>query len=297
MWRFRRPQNRWEHLLRTREPLIAAAGGRRCLYGLGYFGHVLYRYDLKTGKARSVRVGSVGGHVSRNILADAREHVYVPRLARTDGGYKAWLVEYGANLKELRATPLKHYIHWNPLNCHGIIAFQPLPDGRIAFTTHHGFLYFVEPPAAGDAPAAVREGGWLHPKGSSYTPSLFLDASGRRLMGLTTRRGRHQWVVHDLTTRKGRTLPLKIPPRPGKGLKNGWKLLYGSITRDDAGNCYVVGKEVIGYKPRPRPTTNSANDHNDLGRAEGHELDEFKRTSISRPIVLQILPADRQPLK
>ena len=294
MWRLRLPENKWEHLLRTREPLIAAAGGKRYLYGLGYFGHVVYQYDIKTGKVRSVRVGSIGGHVSRNILADRREHVYVPRLVETDRGYAASLVEYDTNLKELRATPLKHYIRRNPMNCHGIIGFQPLPDGRIAFLPHHGFLYFVEPPADGDGAATIREGGWFHPGGSSYSPSLFLDRSGKRLMGIATRRGWHQWIVYDLKTRKSKAVPLDIPPRQA-GRRYGWKMLYGSATRDDAGNCYVVGKEIIGHKAATRPNQNNADNHNNLGRAEGHEMDEGKRTSISKPIMLQILPADRMP--
>jgi len=294
MWRYRLPENRWEHLLRTREPLIAAAGGKRYLYGMGYFGHKVYRYDLKTRKVLSVRVGSTGGHVSRNIIVDAREHLFVPRLERDGRELVASLVEYDTNLRELRATKLRHYIRRNPVNCHGIIGYQPLPDGRIVFSTHHGFLYVVEP-TKGEAPSQVRELGWFHPRGSSYAPSLFLDAAGENLMGVTARRGRHQWVTYNLKTRRRRAETIDVTE--GKPIEHRKTLLYGSITRDDSGNCYLVGKEIVGFKSIKNPTARDEETPANIGEAEGHELNEGKRRSISEPIVLQVHPGDRRPAK
>lgn len=43
-------------------------------------GHMLYQFDCETGEIRSLRVGAVGGHISRNLLSNDRGHVYVPRL-------------------------------------------------------------------------------------------------------------------------------------------------------------------------------------------------------------------------
>ena len=59
---------KWSSILRTPEGLIAIACNNRYVFALGYFGHVIYQFDTQTGNTRSVKVGTVGGHVSRNIL-------------------------------------------------------------------------------------------------------------------------------------------------------------------------------------------------------------------------------------
>src|SRR4029077_14421392 len=79
LWRLRLSTNRWEHLLSTPEALLAVGGGDRFIYALGYFDHVLYEFDTRTGEIRHVRVGAVDGHISRNVLVDYRGHVFVPR--------------------------------------------------------------------------------------------------------------------------------------------------------------------------------------------------------------------------
>ncbi|KPK81552.1 MAG: hypothetical protein AMJ81_10505, partial [Phycisphaerae bacterium SM23_33] len=82
LWRLRPPEGKWEHLMAAPEGLIAVAGTGRRIYALGYFGCKLYQYDCATGRRRSVDVEAIGGHVSRNILSDRRDHVYVPRVRR-----------------------------------------------------------------------------------------------------------------------------------------------------------------------------------------------------------------------
>ena len=243
MWRYRIRENRWDHLLATDEPLIAAAGAGRYFYALGYFGHVVYQYDRQTGKHRRLKVGSMGGHISRNIIADARGHVYVPRVkAGKDKRPVATLVELDTSLKEVAETPLKHYLTGSPMYAHGIIALQPMPDGSTAFLTHGGYLSLVVP--RGDRPARLRNLGWFHPGGRSYISSLFGDASGRYLMGVAKRRRRnYEWVVYDLETRKSRVLPFEI--RGEKGLWHGMSTVFGSATRDPAGNFYAGGKEPV----------------------------------------------------
>lgn len=261
LWRLRLRDNRWEHLLTVPEALIAVAGTSRHMYTMGYFGHVLYQYDIATGRTRSVRVGAIGGHVSRNILCDQRGHVYVPRIRAVERGRPVTtLVEYDTSLKEIGETPLKYYLRGRPAHSHGIIGHQMLPDGSIAFTTHSGWLSLIQP--AGDGPAKVTDIGWFRPAGPTYAPMLFADSTGRFLMG-AVRGGWDQpcqWVVYDLKTRAHSVGPFQVSQPVGLDL--GRSLLYGSQTRDDAGNCYVVGCQPIG------------------GRGEG-----------SKPIVLQVRPA------
>lgn len=241
MWRYRIRENRWDHLLATDEPLIAAAGTGRYFYALGYWGHVLYQYDRKTGKHRRLKVGAIGGHVTRNIIADARGHVYVPRVkAGRDKRPVATLVELDTSLRQVAETPMKHYLAGSPMYAHGIMSLQPLPDGSTAFLTHGGYLSLVVP--GGDGPARLRNLGWFHPGGRSDSNSLFGDASGRYLMGVARRRRRnHEWVVYDLKTRKSRAMPFEISGE--KRLWHSMTMFYGSVTRDPAGNFYISGKE------------------------------------------------------
>jgi hypothetical protein len=234
LWRIHPRTSRWQHLLAVPEGLVAASGVGRHIFALGYFGHVLHRYDTLTGEQKWVEVGAVDGHVSRNFLADADGHAYVPRLRRlSDGKLVAELVEYDSNLRELKATPLDGYLGGeSPMEHHGITGIVYLADGRMAFTTHRGQLYVIQP-AAG-APASVTLVGWFHPDGEAYAPSLFSFRGGDLLAGVTQRAGRFQWVVFDLVTGIAGAFPLDT-----KGLKN--VLLYGSVTRDDAGRFYVGG--------------------------------------------------------
>jgi hypothetical protein len=115
LWRLRLPENKWEHLLAAPEALIAVGGTGKLIYALGYFSHVLYQYDCATGKGRSIRVGSVDGHVSRNFLVDGRDHVCLPRLTRPPGADArsdpaVHLVGFDGDLHEVGQTPLAHYL-------------------------------------------------------------------------------------------------------------------------------------------------------------------------------------------
>lgn len=234
LWRIHPQVLNWQHLLAVPEGLVAASGVGRHIFALGYFGHVLYRYDTETGEHKRVVVGSPYGHVSRNLLADANGHAYVPRLRRAhDGQLRAELIEYGSDLQEIEATPLDGYLgKESAVSNHGITALVYLGDGRMAFTTHRGQLYVIQPRK--DQPAAVTNAGYFHPAGESYAPSLFTFSGGDLLAGVTHRNGRYEWVVFELTTGIAGAFPLDT-----KGLRN--VLLYGSMTRDDAGRFYVGG--------------------------------------------------------
>jgi len=235
VWRIDPDSGTWQHLGATPDGLVAVSGVGRYVYVLGYWNHVLYQYDTSTRKTGRTVVGSVGGHVSRNFLADGNGHAYVPRLTRSpQGRITAALVEYDAELRELAATPLEYYLNDGNINYnHGMIGLAYLADGRMVFTTHPGYLYLVEPQA--DRAAKVTALGWFHPAGETYSPSLFSLDGRRYLVGVTLRGGRFDWVTFDLQTRKSTAHLLDT-----KGLKD--VALYTSMSRDNAGRFYVGGR-------------------------------------------------------
>ncbi len=245
LWRIDPRTHQWQHLFATAEGLIAMAGAGRYVYALGYWNHVLYQFDTVTGSTKRVVVGSAHGHVSRNLLADARGHVYVPRaIARLDGKALADLVEYDANLKEIAATPLEYYFgNESPVANHGITGFAYLADGRIVFATQRGHLYSIEP-NQGRA-ATVSAIGWLHPAGESYAASLFSFTGKSLLAGITQRIDRYEWVIYDLESRFASAFALDT----GR-LQN--VLLSGSVSRDNAGRFYAGGL-ANGPTGNPRP--------------------------------------------
>jgi hypothetical protein len=234
LWRIHPDSQQWEHLATVSEGLVAVSGVGRYIYALGYWGHVLYGFDTATRELRRTVVGSVGGHVSRNFLADARGHAYVPRVQKApDGTLSAALAEYDSDLHEIAATPLNHYLAKESLaDNHGIVGLAYLPDGRLVFTTHRGQLYVLEP--KGGRPAKLTAAGWFHPRGEAYAPSLFPLGGSRLVAGVTSRDNQFEWVVFELAAGVSAAFPLDT-----KGLQK--VLLYGSISRDNAGHFYVGG--------------------------------------------------------
>ena len=233
-WRVDPDSGKWEYIWTAPEGLVAASGVGRYVYVLGYFNHVLYQHDTVTRKTKRAVVGSVGGHVSRNFVSDGRGHAFVPRLTAAERGKVAVaLVEYDSELQELAVTPLEYYAGGGAIaENHGITGLAYLADGRMAFTTHRGYLYLIEPQAGG--PSRVVPVGWFNPTRETYAPSLFALDGRRYLAGVTQRGRRFEWVVFDLQTRKSTAHLLDT-----KGLKS--VLLYGSSARDNAGRFYVGG--------------------------------------------------------
>ncbi|MGC4081781.1 MAG: hypothetical protein QM736_06660 [Vicinamibacterales bacterium] len=123
LWRMRNAAGaQWEHLAATPEALIAVAGAGPYIYAEGYFNHVLYQFDTRTKKIRSVTVGAAGGHVSRNFFVDARGHAFVARVTETAGKLAAFVVEYDPALNELGAAPLAEYFERGRDDSHGIVS-------------------------------------------------------------------------------------------------------------------------------------------------------------------------------
>ena len=234
LWRIHPQEHTWQHMLAVREGLVAVSGGRRYVYALGYWGHILFQYDIETGRAKRVTVGSTGGHVSRNFLSDVRGYAYVPRVTSTAAGKNSVaLVEYDPNLNEVGTTPLEHYLGDGTVDAnHGVIGVAYLQDGRMLFATHVGHLYSIEPRQ--NDRAVVRPIGWLHREGPAYTPSLFSVDGSSLIAGLARRSPGFEWVVASPENGVASAFPLQLG-----NLQR--VLLYGSITRDNAGRFYVAG--------------------------------------------------------
>jgi hypothetical protein len=256
LWRMNLSTYRWEHLLRTPEALIAVGGGDRLIYALGYFGHVLYQYDTRTGRTSRVEVGSVDGHISRNVLVDRRGHAYVPRVSVEPGvqgaarQIRVTLVELDATLHEVHQTPIdtSHYMgSTRPTEAHGIIGLQMMQDGSILFTTHVGRLLRVVPPDTGANAADLVDLTWVHPGGTSYAPSLFTADAATSLSSLAKRRGAGwEWVACTWPALTCDVTSIEIAGLAPAAINR--SLLYGSSTRDSTGGHYVVGMGN-GYRP------------------------------------------------
>ncbi len=240
LWRIRpgAPADQpWEHLAEFREAALATGIGGKWLYILGYYGHVLYQFDLeKKHISNMVRVGAIGGHTTRNFIVDERGYVYVPRVEKEN----CFLVEYDTDLRESVAIPLAGYSTTPDATSHGIVGVAPLKGNRFAFTTDQGRLYRLDPRTTG---TALSDLGNFHPAGPTYAPCLFSLDGEQNLCGLATRPGpgepTYEWVVHDLKTQTVGLTAVTVPLADAntKGL-----LIYGHTTRDNEGRCYLVGR-------------------------------------------------------
>ena len=244
----------WDCVATTPEGLIAVAGGNRYVCALGYFGHVLYQYDTRGGKIKSIRVGTVGGHVSRNFFMDEREHVFAIRLKETDkklgdgisevsGKYViATLVEFDTDLREVNESPLDDYYPSLNTESHGITGYVKLLDGTIVFVTHQGSLWILKK-GIGNAPRELERMGWMHPLGRGVCESLFSPIGYRYVAGFVMRGKGYQWVVHDLQLKRSVVLQLdresqSVLEIPGLGI-------YGCDTLDNQHRAYVAGWKKI----------------------------------------------------
>ena len=245
LWR-RGPTGTWEHLKATPEALIAVATGGPYVYALGYFNHVLYQFDTRTRRIRSVAVGAIGGHVSRNFFVDERGHAFVSRVvAPTPAAPTAALVEFDAELKEVGSHPLGEYFESGPSDSHGIVATTPDGEGGWYFTTGKGRLYRETPDAAG--PFKLSDLGWIHPAGSRYPAAMFRNERTGTLyaVAMPSHNGGRtfDWIRRPID---GKATVAPFPYGDARDFP-GDALVYGSMTRDAAGRFYVVG--TMNYKP------------------------------------------------
>jgi hypothetical protein len=247
LWRIRPEGGAWEHLAEVPEGLTCATAAGRTVWALGLWGHVLYRWDTQLRRLGRVEVGAVPGHMSRNIIADDRGHVFVPRVTLEGDSLVADLVEFEPNImREVARTRLDRYSEAkNPGEAHGITGVLTMVDRSMIIATSMGYLYRIIPGNIPGAPSTVRPLGFLHPEGIAYVPSLFTWDGRRYLLGLARRHKPDwmdetwDWIVHDLTTATSRAQPFPhgITPVP---------LLYGSQTRDADGRFYLGGRRRAG---------------------------------------------------
>lgn len=261
LWHIKANDTKWEHLAKMPGGVIAAGGVGRYLFLLGYYGHVVYCFDTITSELKQKTLGSYQGHISRNFLADANGHAYVPRiteLPKSDDAkpkakpeFKVELVELDHSLNEVAATPLTHYTVTGDADSHGITGIAYLADASLAFTTADGFLYRILPHA--DKSAEVREVGWFHPNGIAYAPSLHCLDGQRFLAGIASKKqgGVFDWVVYDLEKQESHHEPFPIRDDPAENIRN--LNLYGSNTRDNQGRFYLVGNYYHPAKQRELP--------------------------------------------
>jgi hypothetical protein len=240
---------KWEHLKHVPEGIIASAMGGDGIYFLGYYGHVLYRVDIHTGKIINTRIGATGGHVSRNIIADQRGHVFVPRVRSGE----AKLIELNRELDEVAATPLANYSITPNADSHGIVSFATLKNGVIYFTTDGGRLYRIDQ-------GVVRDEGIVHPQGLAYIPCMISPDGETQLhmIGHLPPKGERQyeWFIYDIVSKKITTAPITLPTPEGARVI----LAYGSMTRDLKGRWYVGGAYKLpgtqGFTPAIWRTSN-----------------------------------------
>jgi hypothetical protein len=218
--------NRWTMLKKVPEGIIASAAGGDAVWFLGYFGHVVYRYDTKTEVITQTRVGATGGHVSRNFVVDDRGHAFVPRVRSG----QASLVELNPEMDEVAVTPLADYDCSPNADSHGIVSWAKLKDGTLAIVTDGGRLYTI-------SKGTVTDRGRMHPAGNAYLSCLISPDGVNQLIAIGHRKGVYDWVEFDLGTNHGTVKPITIPVPDGATNI----LVYGSGVRDLAGRWYVAG--------------------------------------------------------
>jgi len=231
LWRLTPGQSEWEKLRHVEEGIIAAAVGGRFVYYLGYYGHVLYQFDTTLNRiTNTTRVGSIGGHTTRNFFADSQGHAYVPRVS----AMAAELVEFDDDGREVKAHPLADYSLTPDASSHGIVGVAPLKDGAWLFTTDRGRLYRLDPRATG---SSLTDLGRIA-EGESYPSCLFSLDGETQVCTIIEREQCLWWLRFDLKLRESTRVKLDLPLPPGA--RN--LLVYGSFTRSDTGRCYVGGR-------------------------------------------------------
>lgn len=249
LWQVHPDRLVWRHRLAVPEGLVAAGTAGSVVFALGYWNHVLYRLDVRDGSARRVVVGSVGGHASRNLVVDPAGHAHVPRVWRDAGGaLHAELASFDADLREVAVHPLPGYFAGEtPEANHGIVALAADGRGGMRFVTHHGQWFDIAP--GPDGVPRVSALGPLHPGGGAYAAALV------HLPEL----GRHAALARRSVPGAGYELILAETDGPGRSVcplgfgDRRELLLYGSMTRDDAGWMTFAGRarrrEGAGLEP------------------------------------------------
>lgn len=242
LWRFDPIAKHWEHLLETPEALIAINTDGHYVYALGYWGHVLYQYDTTSGRVHKTEVGSVPGHVSRQILVDGEGHVYVPKLvsAANEQGFVAMLAELDNQLNVIHEFPLPEYYDTKMPRYRGIVGFTTMKNGDVYFTLHKGQLFHLR--AEGSKDTKLEKVGFFNPAGEANIPSLFSIDGEQFVMGASRRKGSvPEWLIYE--TVSGTTVSYPMPELDGF-------LFFGTQVKDESGAMYLVGQHNSTRSPK-----------------------------------------------
>ncbi|MGJ8694377.1 MAG: hypothetical protein ACSHW0_18055 [Thalassotalea sp.] len=233
LWRKKPNDKHWQHVLSTAEALVAVNTNGRYVYALGYWDHVLYRYDTQTNNTKRIVVGSVSTHVSRNFLVDENGHAFVPFLKENDyNEIEVYLNEYNPSLALVGSYPMPAYRHEKIKHHHGIIGYTMMENGDIYFTTSEGGLYQLK---LGSLGQKLIHHDNMHPEGQSYIPSLFTFSGENYVIGLTNKnKNTLDWLIFDTNLKTSINVISKI---------NGFiePDFWGSLTKDNFGNFYAAG--------------------------------------------------------
>ncbi|MFC4700180.1 hypothetical protein ACFO4O_08440 [Glaciecola siphonariae] len=247
LWRKLPDDENWEHLLASDEALIAVNVHGRYVYALGYWDHVLYQYDTITQRSTKLSIGSVPGHISRNFLVNRKGHVFVPRVEQLANGESSTvLVEISPSMAISDLHPMNDYLNKGNFGSHGIVAYTNMKNGDAYFIAASGGLYHIVETATGGHELKYL-GKFEGQYENSYIASLFSPDGESLLVGL----GRNQetdgyfWYIRELSTQVTVNYPVDTIPKKDY-------LLYGSITTDDEGNMYIVGRDARN-RSRHRP--------------------------------------------
>lgn len=239
LWRKKPEDLDWEHLLATKEALIALNTDGRYVYALGYWNHILYQYDTLSRRFNRITVGSINGHISRNFLVSSNGRVFVPKVETSSNGVaNTSLMEYDDQLNLVATHKLEFYLDKARFSQHGIISYINMANGDIYFITGEGALYRIYRSAGNthvvDFVSFINESD----QPGSYFSSMFSTDGEDFLVGLgkLPKASTYSWFIHQISSKT--TVMYDV-----KDFNNRF-LLYGSVTRDDLGNLYVVGVDT-----------------------------------------------------
>ena len=238
LWRKLPESNSWDHLLATDQALMAVNVQGRYVYALGYWDHVLYQYDTVSQRTNRITVGSINGHISRNFVVNKRGHVFVPRIEKAlDGTTTAMLVEINPSLAITDLHPMEDYLNIRGNGNHGIVSYTLMQNSDAYFTAASGGLYQITESVSGGH--TLNYLGKFEPQyENSYIASMFSPDGESLLVGLGRNKETkgYYWYIRELNTQLTVNYPIE-------SLQNESYLLYGSITTDDEGNMYIVGRD------------------------------------------------------
>ena len=250
LWRLARPGLAWEHLARTPEALIAVAGG----------GSVRVRARLLEPRALPVRHAQPQGAIGDRGLGRRAHLPQLPRgraRARVRPAAEADHEREGrAGRRERSSSSGRTSRRWAAGRCPSTSSAARASRTascrssrmvRAGSTSRQGKGRLYHLVVRANEPTAVADLGWYHPGGARYVASMCRDAKTGVLYGASggsSYGGRQfEWVARSPD---GGASVAPLPYGDQRDFPHD-ALLYGSIARDAAGRCYVVG--TMNYKP------------------------------------------------